>query len=142
MKDIKLIKELNENIREKDEFEKALEEAGIEFDLGNGETEEMPDVNGNGEEDFTMGTDEELERIADYWREEGADMDDEHLRDAIGDELEQLDYDSEQISAGIDKVMNLLGRGEENGDEDFDDEAYDYAERLEVGADEDFDERM
>lgn len=115
MKDINLIKELNEKVREKDEFEKALEEAGIEFDLGDGDTEEMEYTNNN--EIDTAGVDPELERIADHWREEGADMSDEELRDAIGNDLEQLEYSPEEISDGIDKVMDLmLDRGEDDED--------------------------
>lgn len=124
MKDIKLIKELNEMIREKDEFERALEESGIEFDMGDGETEEFDDVNGErpayGPD--SVGSDEELERIADHWREEGAEMEDDELRGAIGDELEQLEYSPEEISDSIDRVMSMLGRGDDEMDDEMDDE--------------------
>lgn len=123
MKDIKLIKELNEMIREKDEFERALAESGIEFDMGDGGSEELSDVNGGGEYGpETVGSDEELQRIADHWQEEGADMEDDQLRDAIGDELEQLEYSPEEISSGIDRVMSMLGRGD---DDEYDDDEYD-----------------
>ncbi len=111
--DISLIKQLNESIREKDDYEKALEEAGIEFDLGDEGSEEM---------DFQNGGDDELSRIADHWREQGADMDDDQLRDAIGDDLEQLEYSPEEISTGIDKVMDMLERGTPGDEEDFEDD--------------------
>lgn len=127
MKDISLIRQLNEMTREKDPFEKALEEAGIEFDLGDQDMDKDVDDNDNdviGTDDetgFEHGEDPELERIADHWREEGADMDDDELRDAIGDDLEQLDYSPEEISDGIDKVMSMLDRGEDYGEPEVDD---------------------
>lgn len=105
MKNIKLIKELNESLRELDPFEKALKEAGIEFDLGNDAEDETLD--------FENGSDDEITRIADHWREEGADMTDDELRDAIGDELEQIEYSPEEISDGIDRVMSMLGRADD-----------------------------
>lgn len=115
MKNISLIKELNESLRELDPFEKALKEAGIEFDLGDGGEDETLD--------FEAGSDDELTRIADHWREEGADMSDDELRDAIGDELEQLEYSPEEISSGIDSVMSMLHRGDDGEDaEGYDDE--------------------
>lgn len=108
--DIELIKQMNDKVRVKSDAERALEEAGIEFDLG---PEEPP------MDDYDNGGDEELERIADHWREEGAEMEDDDLRDAIGDDLEQLEYSPEEMPDAIDEVMSILGRGEEemNGDE-------------------------
>lgn len=123
MKNIKLIRELNESIREKDEFETALEEAGIEFDMGDGESEDIPPVGDPDDANFDK-PDDELQRIADHCREECADMSDDELRDKIGDDLEQLEYSPEEISDGIDTVMELLGKSE-NGDDDLeDDEGY------------------
>ena len=129
MKGITLIKQLNEMIREKDEFEQALAEQGIEFDMGNGEQAELgPQYDDPDPADFdtTPELDDELQRIADHWREEGAEMEDDELRDAIGDDLEQLEYSPEEISTGIDDVMNAIGRG--NGEYD---EEGDYDEGLE-----------
>lgn len=116
--DIKLIKELNDLTREKDEFERALEEAGIEMDIdmGNGEN------NGaDAEMDIEIGSDEELKRLADQYREREAKMSDDDLRDAIGDDLEQLEYQPEDIARGIEAVMSMLGRsdGEENEENDI-----------------------
>lgn len=135
MKDIPLIKQMNESIRDKDEFEKALDEAGIEFDMGDGETEELP----NGGE-FDNGSDDELQRIADHWEAEGAEMSDDELRDAIGDDLEQLEYSPEEISDGIDQVMSMLGRGEGDMEPDVDErqelEDFEQADEYFGGGDE------
>lgn len=126
--DINLLKELNEISREKDEFELALAEAEKEFnidlgddDLGDDDFDEDPDDIDYGSMELN---DDELQRIADHWEEEGADMDDDDLADAIGDDLEQLDYSPEEISAGIMKVMSMLGRDDyfgEPSDEELDD---------------------
>lgn len=115
MKNIKLIKELNEKVREKDDFEKALDEAGIEFDLGNGDSTEMNYTNDGDDFDYNSDTqrDDELQKVADHWLEAGEEMSDDDLRDEIGNELEQLDYSPEDISSGIDTVMDMLDRGDD-----------------------------
>lgn len=106
MKNITLIKEVNKTIREKDEFELALEQSGIEFSMD----DEQSDV--------SAAPNSELERIADHWREEGKDMSEDELRDAIGDELEQLEYSPEEISDGIDTVMSMIGGSDDEGMDD------------------------
>jgi hypothetical protein len=112
---ISLIKQLNEMVREKDPFEKALQEAGIELDMGDGSSVDLDDVT-TGDEEFEFGTDEELQRIADHWQEAGVDLSDDEIRDAVGDELEQLEYSPEEIASSIDTVMSMLGRGEVEAD--------------------------
>jgi len=136
--DIKLLKELNEMTREKNEFELALAEAEMELDFDLGDDDDMDDMDDDFDPDeFDYDAvelnDDELQRIADHWEEEGADMDDDDLADAIGDDLEQLEYSPEEISAGIMKVMSMLGRDDYFG-EPSDDELAD----IEAGND-DFD---
>lgn len=138
--DIKLLKELNEITREKDEFERALSEAEreLDFDLGD---EEIGDEEDFDPDEFDYESvelnDDELQRIADHWEEEGANMDDDELADSIGDELEQLDYAPEEISAGIMKVMSMLGREDYFG-EPSDEELSD----IEAGGDVDMDDEL
>jgi hypothetical protein len=136
--DIKLLKELNEITREKDEFERALSEAEMELDFDLGDEDD-------GEDDFDPDdfdyesvelNDDELQRIADHWQEEGADMDDDDLADAIGDDLEQLEYAPEEISAGIMKVMSMLGREDYFG-EPSDDELTDIESGKDVDMEDD-----
>lgn len=105
MKGIDLIKKLNENVREKDEFEKALDEAGIEFDMGNGDQEQLPDASGGS--GFPKAGDE-LERLAADWYEQSGDYNEGELRDAIADELEQLEYTPDEIPAAVDKVIAII----------------------------------
>lgn len=122
-----LLKELNDMTREPNEFEDALREAEMEFDIDLSDDPEMDmddDMEDPDEFDYDSVEldDEELQRIADYCEEECGDMDDEELMDKIGDDLEQLDYSPEEISAGIDRVMSMMGRGEgAEGDMDMDD---------------------
>jgi hypothetical protein len=139
--DISLLKELNEMTREMDEFENALKEAEMEFDvdLSDDEYEGADDDMDADEIDYDSIEldDEELQRIADHWEAEGAEMEDDDLADAIGDELEQLEYSPEEISAGISRVMSMLGRDDyfgEPSDEDLGD--------IEGGADFDPDDEL
>ena len=138
--DIKFLKELNEQIKQKSEAQKALDEAGIEFDLGDDDMDaemsaddEMPGDDMEDDDEFDIGSDEELERIADDYREDAEDgMDDDDLRDAIGDDLEQLEYEPEDIPDAMDKIMVMLGREpmEDDGedldmeDDDMDDDEF------------------
>ena len=39
----------------------------------------------------------DIARLVAHWKKEGADMEMQDLRDAIGDDLEQLEYSPEQI---------------------------------------------
>ena len=136
MMDISLLKELNELTREKNEFERALEESGYDLppeeeDIGGEDDFDTGDDMGEGDYDYddigqNLDT-QELQRIADWCEEECADMDDEELSDEIGDQLEQLDYQPEEIAAGISQVMSMLGReappdDEMGGEEEFGDE--------------------
>lgn len=145
-----LIRKMNESLREKDEFEKALDESGIEFDMGDGESAELDDAQntpewGDEESDYDdfedprdaemtggdmddfdggMDLDSDVERIvAQYSGQEtdvsgqgtAEEMDDDELRDSIGDDLEQLGHSPEDISTGIESAMAALGRSEDEG---------------------------
>lgn len=153
---ISLLKELNEMTREKDVFEQALDDADLDFELGDEEMgdEEMADdefgddefADDDYEDDLEGETDldtEELQRIADHWEQEGAEMEDDDLADAIGDELEQLEYSPKEISDGITQIMSMLGREDylgEPGDEELGDiEGEGGAEdELDFGGEEEF----
>ena len=39
----------------------------------------------------------DISRLVAHWKKEGADMEMQDLRDAIGDDLEQLEYSPEQV---------------------------------------------
>jgi hypothetical protein len=126
--DIKLLKELNEMSQEQDEFALALKEAEMELGMDLGDDDEFGDMEDDDPDNFDYDSvdmnDDELQRIADHWEEEGSDMEDDDLADAIGDDLEQLEYSPEEISAGIMKVMSMLGRDDyfgEPSDEELDD---------------------
>lgn len=115
--DIKLLKELNESTVKLDEFESALREAEMEFDIDLGDDMGDDDPDNVDYEKIAMNLDtEELQRIADHWEGEGSDMDDDDLADEIGNELEMLEYSPEEISAGISKVMSMLGRDDYLGE--------------------------
>ena len=122
-----LLQELNEATRETTEFEKALVEAEMEFDINLGDDPEMDMDDDMDPDEFDYDDveldDDELQRIADYCEEECADMDDDELEDKIGDDLEQLDYSPEEIAAGINRVMSMMGRGDDMDSEmgDMDD---------------------
>lgn len=122
MKKKSLIEELNEMSREMDEFEKAGREAEMEFDIDLSDEDPDMDDDDMDPDEFDYESveldDAELQRIADYCEENCADMDDDELEDKIGDDLEQLDYTPEEISAGIDRVMSMMGRGGEDDMED------------------------
>lgn len=144
---LELIRELHEVIRDKSKAQRALDEAGIDFDLGDqGEDVELTSVEGDDfveDDEFTEeeNIDPELERIADQYCDQAEEMDDDDLMDAIGDDLEQLDYSPEEIANGIDTVMGLLGREVDDGEDQFDDEeGLDDEEGYEPDFDEDDDE--
>lgn len=109
MEGIDLIRAINDTLTEKDPFEKALEESGITLSDGGANTSMEFDLGDNNDE---------LQRIADHWKEEGQDMSEDELRDAIGNDLEQLEYTPEQIASGISTVMSKLGYTDEEPAED------------------------
>lgn len=134
MDKLELIKELNKSTI-KDEFDRALAESG--FDL----PEEDPEAELDGEMGSEMGAeidgeigdeldtgdeegyssdtgleDDELQDIADWCEDECAEMSDDELKDALRDELDELDLDEEQLDATIDRVMSMIGRGSEEED--------------------------
>lgn len=125
---LELIKELHELTRNKSDAEKALEEAGIDFDLGGEESAELSDINGG--DDMGEEADPELQRLADDLRDQAEEMDDDQLQDLVGDELEQLEYQPDEMYDAICTVMELLGRqAEDDESEDYGDEG-DFADEL------------
>lgn len=86
---MELIRKLNEQFKVKDPVELALESVA------------------NPQRDMA--------RIADYWREkiemDSTDPDEQMLIDAIGDDLEQLEYSPEDVERMVPQVMQMvLGR--------------------------------
>jgi hypothetical protein len=45
-------------------------------------------------------------------------MSDDELRDSLGNDLEMLEYSPEDVEAGINAIMDLLGRGDTYPDEE------------------------
>lgn len=52
---------------------------------------------------------EEMQRIAEYWREHGNDMDEMQIREAIAMDLEQLEYSPQQVEEMVPQIMQMLG---------------------------------
>lgn len=55
-----------------------------------------------------FGGGDELERIAAHWREEGQDMGDDELLDAISYDLEMLEYSPEEIDMMAPQVLRMV----------------------------------
>lgn len=53
----------------------------------------------------------EMQTLAKYWIENGSDMTDDEIREAIGNDLEQLEYTPEQVNEMVPHVMKMV-RGE------------------------------
>lgn len=53
---------------------------------------------------------EEMIRIADHWRSEGADIETDELREKIAMDFEMLEYGPEEISNLTTAVLKLIGR--------------------------------
>jgi len=113
----------DEDEDEDDEFEGGDEdfEGEDEGDEFEDEDEDLEDEDEDLEEpnlDDVELDEEELERIAEYYRDRAEGMEDEELEDAIGEDLYEIEYTPEQIGAAIPKIMALLGRGEEPDEAD------------------------
>lgn len=107
---LSLIKQLNENIRVKDDYEIALEKAGLKS---------QPI-----QEDHGLPYEEDFARLADQYRD--TDMSTSEIIDALGNDFEMLEYTPDDTERGIDTVLGMLGRelsAEENEEEDI--EMYD-----------------
>ena len=61
----------------------------------------------------TMGPDVQMEMqtLADYWTENGADMSEDELMDAIGNDLEQLEYSPMHIQQMLPQIMDMVRQG-------------------------------
>ena len=98
---MKLIREMDRAARELDPVQTAIKEMGGDpFAMANKQN--------------TAGMrepEDDLARIVDHWREEGADMSDDELRDTIGNDLEMLEYSPEEAEPMIVHAMQMLGRG-------------------------------
>ena len=53
----------------------------------------------------------EMQTLANYWREHGTDMSEDELLDAIGHDLEQLEYAPEQIQQMVPQIRLLIRQG-------------------------------
>lgn len=58
-------------------------------------------------------TQDEMKRLAEYWMENGADMSEDELRDAIGNDLEQLEYTPDQVDQMIPVILQMVRGGTE-----------------------------
>ena len=58
-----------------------------------------------------METVHEIDRLVDHWKEEGAHLSKSELRDAIGHELEMLEYTPAHVKAILPQIMDRI-RGE------------------------------
>lgn len=52
----------------------------------------------------------DMKKIADYWNLHGRDMSDDDLREAIGYDLEMLEYTPEQVEAMVPTILQMLDR--------------------------------
>ena len=61
----------------------------------------------------TMGPDVQMEMqtLANYWIENGADMSEDELMDAIGHDLEQLEYSPMHIEQMLPQIMDMIQQG-------------------------------
>jgi hypothetical protein len=52
---------------------------------------------------------QEMDRIAAHWKEQGGDkMSDDELADAIGDDLEQLEYSPEEVADLVPAIISKI----------------------------------
>ncbi len=97
---MKLIQEMDRASRKLDPVQTAIQEMGGDpFAAANaGNTAGMREP------------EEDLNRIVDHWEREGAQMSDDEMRDAIGNDLEMLEYNPDEAEGMIMKAMEMLGR--------------------------------
>lgn len=95
-KSFNLIKQMNEQVDKDNEVvdQSSLSEADMSPTTG--------DIRAK------FGSLRELQRIANYWKEHGQDLDDAELRERIGMDLEQLEYDPDQQAEAIPKIMQMI----------------------------------
>lgn len=54
----------------------------------------------------------EVDRIVDHWKKDRYDfMNDKQLRDAVGDDLEQLEYSPEDIAKMVPQILKKIKAG-------------------------------
>ena len=54
---------------------------------------------------------EEMKRIAEYWMENGRDMGEDELREAIAMDLEQLEYPADAVEQMVPQIMQMVRGG-------------------------------
>ena len=54
---------------------------------------------------------EEMKRIAEYWMENGRDMGEDELREAIAMDLEQLEYPPDAVEQMVPQIMQMVRGG-------------------------------
>lgn len=53
--------------------------------------------------------DADCKRIAGHWKNKAAKMSKDQLRDAIGNDLEQLEYSPSDVSKMVGKILKMIG---------------------------------
>jgi hypothetical protein len=53
----------------------------------------------------------EVARLVDHWKEHGKGMSDDQLADAIGNDLEQLEYSPQEVSSLVSKIVAKVKGG-------------------------------
>jgi len=130
-----LIRQMNESIRNKDDYENALIEAGIEFDLGGNDKEEL-DFNQDlatddidSDNDFSTDVEGEYPSDATNDMEDPAgDMDDMASGSSFADG--QLDTDVERLIQAYAGDGQIQGTAETMGTDDISDAIGDDLEQL------------
>lgn len=52
---------------------------------------------------------DEMRRLADHWKKEGKGMSKDQLADAIGQDLEMLEYSPEEVDKMVPRVLKMIG---------------------------------
>jgi hypothetical protein len=57
-----------------------------------------------------VNAESEMQRLADHWKQVAAkrSMTDEQLRDAVGNDLEQLEYSPEQVGKMVQTILHMI----------------------------------
>ncbi len=81
---MELLKDINNSIKIKDPVELVLEEVNSSM------------------------AKRDVERLVKYWKENMKGMSTDELREAIGDELEQLEYSPEEVEKMVPKILKMV----------------------------------
>ena len=56
----------------------------------------------------TVDVNAEIEKIASHWREHGKGMSKDDLADAVGNDLEQLEYSPQQVEKLVPRIVKMV----------------------------------